>query len=63
MTLRSTLRPRSGSSVRPRLFVLPRRRTGGWRRRVNRSPLLRLTLAALLAVGAMAAAGSLLSLH
>jgi hypothetical protein len=45
------------------LSVLPRHRTDGWRRRVNRSPLLRLTLAALLAVGAMAAAGSLLSLH
>jgi hypothetical protein len=43
--------------------ALPPHRARGRRRRVNRSPLLRLTLAALLAILALAAAGSLLSLH
>jgi hypothetical protein len=42
---------------------LPPRRAHGQRRRVNRSPLLRLALSVLLAVVALAAAGNLLAFH
>jgi anti-sigma-K factor RskA len=43
--------------------ALPPRNAHGQRRRVDRNPLWRLALAALLAVVALAAAGSLLALH
>jgi anti-sigma-K factor RskA len=43
--------------------ALPPRHAHGQRRRVDRNPLWRLALAALLAVVALAAAGSLLALH
>jgi hypothetical protein len=43
--------------------TLPPHRAHGQRRRLNRSALLRLTLSVLLAIVALATAGSLLTLH
>jgi hypothetical protein len=50
-------------AVRRAARMLPPHRAHGQRRRLNRSALLRLTLSVLLAIVALATAGSLLSLH
>jgi hypothetical protein len=51
------------AAVRRAARALPPHRAQGQRRRLNRSALLRLTLSVLVAIVALATAGSLLTFH
>jgi hypothetical protein len=63
MTRRRLAIPALHAAVRRAARALPPHRAHGQRRRVNRSALLRLTLSVLLAIVALATAGSLLTFH